>query len=491
MAIKIFNRITLRHRFHGDYISDRFDRLIIHFRNYLAKYIINSVNETEVFDAGDIEYASLIGFVPGEIASRIKESTSPDDCDSIAFYRKEFKRLLEYTAISKIVYPGLGETLYVYKSLGIIFNIIVPTDNQEVDRDYTFDMAIEVLDGEPTADRASIEATWAADMNTSESEKTVEAIWPNIETYTSKEDNLSDDLRIKLNTIRNWAAYSEEPKDNKVVDPRVDSSKEEKSVLDAKAEKAIISIDLNYTQYKNTLRSLGANITKEDVERLEALAKAIRTTSYSIAKPTTPENMLENLMSKGIIKPEFKMAFTSMFDNLIKDPLMYFFAKYEGATNTKVLEHEFKLDFQFERKLFYMCFNNINNPEKFETNQLVELFKELLSTFYKIRTSYLEELLGATRDLNMYFNLMVVRDDKNSALDPRFYEYIYKKITAFKTLASDYELNAFVMDIFANNPAVYKSKEFTPRIENATTKVQEVLKEAKVEIAKMIYESLQ
>ena len=491
MAIKIFNRITLRHRFHGDYISDRFDRLIIHFRNYLAKYIINCVNDTEVFDAEDIEYASLIGFVPGEIASRIKENTSPDDCGSMAFHHKEFKRLLEYTAISKIVYPGLGETLYVYKSLGVVFNIIVPTDNQEVDRDYTFDMAIEVLDGEPTVDRASIEATWAADMNTSESEKTVEAIWPNIETYTPKpdkneEDNLSDDLRIKLNTIRNWAAYSEEPKDNKVVDPRVDSTKEEKSILDAKAEKAIISIDLNYTQYKNTLRSLGSNITKEDVERLEALAKAIRTTSYGIAKPTTPENMLENLMSKGIIKPEFKMAFTSMFDNLIKDPLRYFFAKYEGAKFVELNEKVLTLDFQFERKLYSMYFDYTNLTKLEDKEKLATLFQEALTELYQIKEHFLRDLLEVTGDLLTYLQLVEDRDVDNAAISPLFYDYVYNKIVAFKTLASTYEA-----DVYDNNPTVAKCREMESSIDEIITKTQQQLAKSKTNIAKLFFNQLQ
>ena len=297
-----------------------------------------------------------------------------------------------------------------------------------------------------------------------------------------KDDSSGCDL-VKTKTD---VPTTNELKDSESEEPKVDEPKEEKPSLSAKAEKAIVAIDLNYTQYKNTLRSLGSDITKEDVERLEALAKTIRTTSYSIARPTTPENALESLMAKGIIKPEFKMAFNSMFDNLIKDPLRYFFAKYEGA---KFVEHKEKvltLDFQFERKLYSMYFDYTNLTDLEDKEKLATLCKEALTELYQIREHFLRDLLGATGDLITYLKLVENKDVDNDNLSPLFYDYVYNKIVAFKTLASAYEA-----DVFANNPTVAKCKEIESSIDEITTKAQEWLTKSKTNIAKLFYNQLQ
>jgi len=470
------NKLTIRHRFNNEYIPDRFDKLIIHFRNFLAGYVKYDKTSLHVFDSDDIAYCDMINFAPEVIAKDIK-NTAIRHNKIFSFDR--FMYLLKEPDMVKTSITSSGDPRYLYITPGIVFEVKVARDNKS-----EFDMSITLLDGYDESKPDSVKASWVktkTDLLTPVEPKVNE---PKVD--NPAEDNLSDDLRAKLNAIRNWASYCEEPKVINVTDPRVDKSEGEKYELGVKVEKAISSVEANYLHYKNTLRSLGSNITKEDVERLEALSKAIRIASYSIARPTTPENMLENLMSKGIIKPEFKMAFTSMFDNLIKDPLTYFFAKYEGATTVEVPEGIYHLDFQFERKLFSMCFKCVNNAEKLNPSILVKLFKEPLIQLREIRKSYLKDLLLATGDLNTYAVLFGNTGDNERSLNPEFYDYFYNKIVAIETLAFDYEKG-----VFAHNEVMAKCKEIDSKMGEATKKVQNMLSNAKVEIAKLFYNQLQ
>ena len=429
-------KLTIRHRFSSKYIPESFDNLITHFKAFLAGYIKDDKTDLSVFDYNDITYCIKLSFVPEDIAKDIKNTAIRHDK---IFSIHKFKYLLGQTDMVKTTVTGSGDPMYLYIAPGIVFEVKVPRDNES-----EFDMSITLLDG-----------------------------------YDESKPDSTQNSQVEAKTDLPTA---EEPKVN---ESKVDNSKEEQSVLNARAEKAIISVDLNYTQYKNTLRSLGSNITKEDVERLEALSKTIRTTSYSIARPTTPENALESLMAKGIIKPEFKMAFNSMFDNLIKDPLRYFFAKYEG---TKFVEHKEKvltLDFQFERKLYSMYFDYTNLTDLEDKEKLATLCKEALTELYQIREHFLRDLLGATGDLITYLKLVENKDIDNDNLSPLFYDYVYNKIMAFKTLASTYEA-----DVFANNPTVAKCKEMESSIDEITTKIQEWLTKSKTEIAKLFYTKL-
>lgn len=432
-----------RYRFSGKYIPDNFDRLLNHFKAFLVGYIKNDKTDLSVFDYNDIIYCIKISFVPEDIAKDIKNTAIKYNK---IFNVHKFKDLLDTDDLVKISCTYSGGLIYIYRANGIVFEIRVPKDDKS-----EFDMSINLLDsyGDVSVD---------------------------------KDDSSGCDL-VKTKTD---VPTTNELKDSESEEPKVDKSEEEKSRFDARAEKAIVAIDLNYTQYKNTLRSLGSDITKEDVERLEALAKTIRTTSYSIARPTTPENALESLMAKGIIKPEFKMAFNSMFDNLIKDPLRYFFAKYEGA---KFVEHKEKvltLDFQFERKLYSMYFDYTNLTDLEDKEKLATLCKEALTELYQIREHFLRDLLGATGDLITYLKLVENKDVDKDNLSPLFYDYVYNKIVAFKTLASTYEA-----DVFANNPTVAKCKEMESSIDEITTKIQEWLTKSKTEIAKLFYNQLQ
>jgi len=432
-----------RYRFSGKYIPDNFDKLLTHFKAFLVGYIKDDKTDLSVFDYNDIIYCIKIGFVPEDIAKDIKNTAIRYDK---IFNIHKFKDLLgidNMVKTSHTYFDGLVHILiYIYKAKGIFFEVRVPKDDKS-----EFDMSINLLDG-------------YGDVS------------------VDKDDSSGCDLvRTKADT----------PTTNEVKDTetKVNESEEEKPSFSAKAEKAIIAIDLNYTQYKNTLRSLGSDITKEDVERLEALAKTIRATSYSIARPTTPENALESLMAKGIIKPEFKMAFNSMFDNLIKDPLRYFFAKYEGA---KFVEHKEKvltLDFQFERKLYSMYFDYTNLTGLEDKEKLATLCKEALTELYQIREHFLRDLLGATGDLITYLKLVENHDVDKDNLSSLFYDYVYNKITAFKTLASTYEA-----DVFANNPTVAKCKEMESSIDEITIKIQEWLTKSKTNIAKLFYTNL-
>ena len=470
------NKLTIRHRFNNEYIPDRFDKLIIHFRNFLAGYIKYDTTSLHIFDSDDIAYCDMINFAPEVIAKDIKNTVIKHNR---IFSFDRFMYLLKEPDMVKTSITSSGDPRYLYITPGIVFEVKVARDNKS-----EFDMSITLLDGYDESKPDSVKASWVkakTDLPTAVEPKVNESKVDN-----SEEDNLSDDLRAKLNAIRNWAAYSKEPKVIKVVDPRVDNSEEERSELNTRAEKAISSVEANYLHYKNTLRSLGSNITKEDVEKLEALSKAIRIASYSIARPTTPENMLENLMSKGIIKPEFKMAFTSMFDNLIKDPLRYFFAKYDGAKSVELNEKVLTLDFQFERKLYSMYFDYTNLTKLEDREKLATLLKEALTELYEIREHFLRDLLGATGDLITYLKLVEDRDVDNDNLSPLFYDYVYNKIMAFKTLASTYEA-----DVFVNNPTVAKCKEMESSIDEITTKTQEWLTKSKTNIAKLFYNQLQ
>ena len=468
------NKLTIRHRFNNEYIPDRFDKLIMHFRNFLAGYIKYDTTSLHIFDSDDIAYCDMINFAPEVIAKDIKNTVIKHNR---IFSFDRFMYLLKEPDMVKTSITSSGDPRYLYITPGIVFEVKVARDNKS-----EFDMSITLLDGYDESKPDSVKASWVktkTDLPTAEEPKVNETKVDN------PEDNLSDNLRDKLYIIRKRASYCKEPEVINVVDPRVDKSEEKKSELNTRAEKAINAVEANYLHYKNTLRSLGAHITKEDVERLEALSKTIRTASYSISKPTTPENALENLMSKGIIKPEFKMAFTSMFDNLIKDPLTYFFAKYEGATTVEVPEGIYHLDFQFEHKLFSMCFKCINNVEKVNPSILVKIFKELLIQLREIRKSFLKDLLLATGDLNTYAVLFGNTGDNERSLNPEFYNYFYNKIAAIKTLAFDYEKG-----VFAHNEVMAKCKEIDSKMGEATKKVQNMLSNAKVEIAKLIYNKL-
>ena len=430
-------KLTIRHRFSSKYIPESFDNLITHFKAFLVGYIKDDKTDLSVFDYNDITYCIKLSFVPEDIAKDIKNTAIRHDK---IFSIHKFKYLLGQTNMVKTTITGSGDPMYLYIAPGIVFEVKVPRDNES-----EFDMSITLLDS-----------------------------------YDESKPDSTQNSQVEAKTD---LPKTEEPK---VDESKADKPEEKKSVLDARAEKAIISVDLNYTQYKNTLRSLGSNITKEDVERLEALSKAIRIASYSIYKPTTPENALENLMSKGIIKPEFKMAFTSMFDNLIKDPLRYFFAKYEGAKFVELNEKVLTLDFQFERKLYSMYFDYTNLTKLEDREKLATLLKEALTELYEIREHFLRDLLGATGDLITYLKLVEDKDINNDTLSPLFYDYVYNKITAFKTLASTYEA-----DVFANNPTVAKCKEMESTIDEITTKIQEWLTKSKTNIARLFYNQLQ
>lgn len=425
------NKLTLNYKFNNEYIPDKFDKLMINFRGFVAKFITRDMIDGEALDSDDINYCDSIDFNWLEIAYDIEKTIG---ANARAFSIDKFNYLLSNGDITKTSLTSSNYLIYTYKAPGIMFEVKVVRDNES-----EFDMSITLLDG-----------------------------------YDESKPDSTQNSQIKAKTD---LPTTEESK--------VDNSEEKKSVLDARAEKAIISVDLNYTQYKNTLRSLGSNITKEDVERLEALSKAIRTTSYSIARPITPQNMLENLMSKGIIKPEFKMAFTSMFDNLIKDPLRYFFAKYEGAKFVELNEKVLTLNFQFERKLYSMYFDYTNLTKLEDREKLASLFQEALTELDQIREHFLRDLLEATGDLLTYLQLVEDRDVDNAAISPLFYDYVYNKIVAFKTLASTYEA-----DVFANNPTVAKCKEIESSIDEITTKIQEWLTKSKTEIAKLFYTKL-
>ena len=426
------NKLTLNYKFNNEYIPDKFDKLMINFRSFVVKFITRDMIDGEALDSDDINYCDSIGFNWLEIAYDIEKTIG---ANARAFSIDKFNYLLSNGDITKTSLTSSNYLIYTYKAPGIMFEVKVVRDNES-----EFDMSITLLDG-----------------------------------YEESKPDSTQNSQIKAKTD---LPTTEESK--------VDNSEDKKSVLDARAEKAIISVDLNYTQYKNTLRSLGSNITKEDVERLEALSKAIRIASYSIAKPTTPENALENLMSKGIIKPEFKMAFTSMFDNLIKDPLRYFFAKYEGAKFVELNEKVLTLDFQFERKLYSMYFDYTNLTKLEDREKLATLLKEALTELYEIREHFLRDLLGATGDLITYLKLAEDKDIDNDNLSPLFYDYVYNKIVAFKTLASTYEA-----DVFANNPTVAKCKEMESSIDEITTKTQQWLTKSKTNIAKLFYNQLQ
>ena len=423
-------KLTLKYHFFSEFIPGKFDKLVLNFRNFVADYITKNVIDICKLNSEDIEYCNKINFNAIEIASDIEKAIN---YNANEFRKDRFEYLLGENNMTKTSFTHSHDLIYMYKTPGIVFEVRVPQPDK-----HEFGMSITILDGYDNGKSDATQNTKDSETKVNESEKS-----------------------------------------------QVEKPEEKKSVLGAKAEKAIVAIDLNYTQYKNTLRSLGSNITKEDVERLEALSKAIRIASYSIARPTTPENMLENLMSKGIIKPEFKMAFTSMFDNLIKDPLRYFFAKYDGA---KFVEHKEKvltLDFQFERKLYSMYFDYTNLTDLEDKEKLATLCKEALTELYQIREHFLRDLLGATGDLITYLKLVENRDVDNDNLSPLFYDYVYNKIVAFKTLASTYEA-----DVFANNPTVAKCKEMESSIDEITTKIQEWLTKSKTEIAKLFYTKL-
>ena len=439
------NKLTIRHRFRNEYIPNRFDKLIVHFKDFLAAYIKYDKTDLSVFDSDDIEYCDMINFAPEAIAKSIKNTAITHNR---IFSLDRFIYLLGVVGISKTSFTVFSDPIYVYKASGIVFEVKVSKDDKS-----EFDMAITILDSN---DYSTLDATCNS--------------WLKTKTDLPTTNELKDS-----NT-----------KVNEVEKSKVDKPEEEKSVLDARAEKAIISVDLNYTQYKNTLRSLGSNITKEDVERLEALSKAIRIASYGIYKPTTPENALENLMSKGVIKPEFKMAFTSMFDNLIKDPLRYFFAKYEGAKFIELNEKVLTLDFQFERKLYSMYFDYTNLTKLEDREKLATLFQEALTELDQIREHFLRDLLEVTGDLLTYLQLVEDRDVDNAAISPLFYDYVYNKIVAFKTLASTYEA-----DVFVNNPTVAKCREMESSINEIVTKTQEWLTKSKTNIAKLFFNQLQ
>lgn len=419
-----------RYRFSGKYIPDNFDRLLNHFKAFLVGYIKDDKTDLSVFDYNDITYCIKISFVPEDIAKDIKNTAIKYNK---IFNVHKFKDLLDTDDLVKISCTYSGGLIYIYRAKGIVFEVRVLEDDKS-----EFDMSINLLDsyGDVSID---------------------------------KDDSSGCNL-VKTKT--------DAPTTNK---PKADESE-----LDAKIEKAINAVEANYLQYKNILRSLGSNITKEDVERLEALSKTIRTTSYSLSKPTTPENMLENLMAKNIINPEFKMAFTSMFDNLIEDPLTYFFAKYEGATTIDHKGRPLLLKFQFERKLYSMCFKYVNPNAGLDTEKLDKLFMEALTELYNIRLSFLKDLLGAIGDLPTFIKLVQDNDINEHGLSVQFYDYFYKKITAFKTLASYYSA-----DVFANNPTVNQCREMEFNIDDITAKTQQWLSSIKVEIAKLIYSKLQ
>lgn len=426
------NKLTLNYKFNNEYIPDKFDKLMINFRGFIAKFITRDMIDGEALDSDDINYCDSIGFNWLEIAYDIEKTIG---ANARAFSIDKFNYLLSNSDITKTSLTSSNYLIYTYKAPGIVFEVKVVRDNES-----EFDMSIALLDD-----------------------------------YDESKPDSTQNSQVEAKTDLLTAEES-----------KVDKPEEEKSRLDAKAEKAIISIDLNYTQYKNTLRSLGSNITKEDAERLEALAKTIRTTSYSIDKPTTPENALENLMAKGIIKPEFKMAFTSMFDNLIKDPLRYFFAKYEGAKFVEHKETVLALNFQFERKLYSMYFDYTNLTKLEDREKLASLFQEALTELDQIREHFLRDLLEATGDLLTYLKLVEDQDVDNAAISPLFYDYVYNKIVAFKTLASTYEA-----DVFVNNPTVAKCKEMESSIDEIITKTQQRLTKSKTNIAKLFYNQLQ
>ena len=424
-----------RYRFSGKYIPDNFDRLLNHFKAFLVGYIKDDKMDLSVFDYNDITYCIKLSFVPEDIAKDIKNTAIKYDK---IFNVHKFKDLLDTDDLVKISCTYSGGLIYIYRAKGIVFEIRVLKDDKS-----EFDMSINLLDsyGDVSVD---------------------------------KDDSSGCDL-VKTKTD---APAANELKNSE--------SEEEKSELNPRVEKAISSVEANYMQYKNILRSLGSNITKEDVERLEALSKTIRTTSYSLSKPTTPENMLENLMAKNIVNPEFKMAFNSMFDNLIEDPLTYFFAKYEGATTIDHKGRPLVLKFQFERKLYSMCFKYVNPNAGLDTEKLDKLFMEALTELYNIRLSFLKDLLDATGDLPTFIKLVQDNDINEHGLSAQFYDYFYKKITAFKTLASYYSA-----DVFANNPTVNQCREMEFNIDDITAKIQQWLSSIKAEIAKLIYSKLQ
>nr|DAR26052.1 MAG TPA: hypothetical protein [Caudoviricetes sp.] len=438
------NKLTIRHRFSGEYIPNRFDKLITHFRDFVAKYVTKSMSDLRtptLLNSDDIAYCNFINFNYLKMAIDIDKAIT-DNAGAFRFDRFIYLLgLLGENTMTKTSLTSGNYLIHTYKAPGIVFEVKVERDNNS-----EFDMSITLLDG---CDESKPGSTKDSCVKT--------------ETGIYTETGL---YRIEESTVN--------------------ESEEEKSELDASAENAIRAVETNYIQYKNVLRSLGSNVTKEDIERLEELSKTIRITSYSLSKPTTPENMLENLMAKNIINPEFKMAFTSMFDNLIEDPLTYFFAKYEGATTIDHKGRPLVLKFQFERKLYSMCFKYVNPNAGLGTEKLDKLFNEALAEFYNIRLSFLKDLLDATGDLPTFIKLVQDNDINEHGLSAQFYDYFYKKIAAFKTLASTYEA-----DVFANNPTVAKCKEMESSIDEIITKIQEWLTKSKTNIAKLFYNQLQ
>lgn len=418
-------KLTLKYHFNSKFMVGKFDKLVLNFRNFVADYITKNVIDICKLDSEDIEYCDKINFNAIEIASDIEKAIN---YNANEFRKDRFEYLLGENNMTKTSFTHSHDLIHAYKAPGIVFEIrVLQPDRHE------FDMSITILDG-----------------------------------YVND----------KLDASR-------DSKDSESKESKVDKSEEGKSILDVRTEKAIALVDISYTQYKNALKSLDSNLTEEDVEKLEALSNTIRETSYSIFKPTTAEGMLEFLMAKGIIKPEFRMVFTSMFDNLIKDPLRYFFAKYEGA---KHIEHNgtvLTLDFQFERKLYSMYFDYTNLTKLEDRKKLASLFKETVAELYKIKEFFLRDLLGATGDLITYLKLIENSDVDESNLSRQFNDYVYNKIMAFKTLASTYEA-----DVFANNPTVAKCREMESSIDEITTKIQQWLIKSKTEIAKLFYTKL-
>jgi hypothetical protein len=245
--------------------------------------------------------------------------------------------------------------------------------------------------------------------------------------------------------------------------------------------KLIDDVEKNIKRYRDIINARTTPLEDNEVEKLNHLNKALRATIATIKEPLTANAMIDSLVTFNKITPEFRMAFSSMFDNLMKDPVRYFFGKYEGTIVVTINDIDVRLNYQYERKLYSMCYKEskiVSDSDRYI------LFSKALGILNDIRKALLLEILRiVTGDVRDRMKLLDKLDvPVNDQLE--IYDDLYQRVNAFKVLSQLVKHTFFNQDV-----VIARSKVITDNIELYKEEIlKKQLEIAKKDIAKLFYE---
>nr|DAX15932.1 MAG TPA: hypothetical protein [Caudoviricetes sp.] len=247
--------------------------------------------------------------------------------------------------------------------------------------------------------------------------------------------------------------------------------------------KLMEDVENNIKRFQDIISGHKAPLNEDEVKKVTEVNKALRIAIATVREPLTTQAMVESLLTFNKVKAEFRLAFDSMFDNLLKDPLLYFFGKYNGIIVVNVDNTDVKLNFQFERKLYTICYKEIPGISNIDS---YNLFLRSLNIVNKVRKELLVEILRIVySDVKTQLDIVEVFN-LNTSKQVQFYNDLYNKLNAYQVLSSDTETSLLPTDI-----VIARSKVITSNINRYIDEIlKEQLKKAKYEIATMFYNEI-